>query len=64
MLNTTTQNFRHEFTTQKGLQEFNSVTDMFEMMQNPEFCTIDWETGTFHFKYEKVMGKKKWWESF
>ena len=38
--------------------------DMFEAIQEPQICTVDSETGTLGFKYEKMMGKKKWEESF
>ena len=64
MLDTASQSFRHEFTAEKGLKEFPSVMDMFEAIQEPQTCTVDSEAGTLGFKYEKVMGQKKWEESF
>ena len=64
MLDTASRNFRHEFTAEKGLKEFHSVADMFEVIQEPNICTVDSEAGALCFKYEKVMGKKKWEESF
>ena len=64
MLDTASQNFRHAFTAEKGLKEFHSVMDMFELIQEADICTVDSETGALCFKYEKVMGKKKWEESF
>jgi hypothetical protein len=64
MLDTASRSFQHEFTEATGLKEFHSVMSMFEAIQEPQICTVDSEAGTLGFKYEKVMGKKKWEESF